>query len=400
MSPPRTTSPWCIAPHAPSSRPGPSRASRPISPWHWTTPIIACLSASAHRPCSWCWIPSPARRWLGCRAWAMPMICSTMRRTGASTSLAAPGRSALWRRRMRIITRRWQRSPRPRGRARRCGSLSSVGWCWRCPIGARKARRSGCMRSHSTPHCAACAGTLVLVLLGLLASSAWGYRPFVSTDAAVVERARMEIELGYLTLVRTQGENTFMIPQVVLNYGLTPTLELVGEFKGEESPESGLQLVDPALSLKAVLREGILQEKAGVSVAVEMGLLLPSTVPSERRFGFEGVGIVSLRMSPFTFHLNLGGGVDREATRPFGVWGVITELPIGATVRLAGEIDGESVQGQAANNSGLLGVLWQPPWLNAVVDAGIRRGFSRGAPDWLFTTGLTFSFPLLGSGRQ
>src|SRR5215475_12142399 len=329
----------------------------------------------------------------------MPMIYSTMRRTGASTSLAMQGRSALWRRRMRIITRRWPRSPRPRGRALRCGCLNSVGCIWRSPIGARKVRRSGCMRSRSTPHRgardAARAGTLVLVLLGLLTSSAWGYRPFISTDAAVVERARMEIELGYLTLVRTQGEQAFMIPQVVLNYGLAPTLELVGEFKGEEGPETGLQLVDPALSLKAVLREGILQEKTGVSVAVELGLLLPSTVPGERRFGFEGVGIVSLRMAPFTFHLNIGGGVDREETRPFGVWGVITELPIGATVRLAGEIDGESGQGQAANNSGLLGVLWQPSWLKAVVDAGIRRGFSRGAPDWLFTTGVTFSFPLV-----
>ena len=260
------------------------------------------------------------------------------------------------------------------------------------------------MRCPSTPHRgarnAARSIPLGLVLLCLLASPAWGYRPFIATDAAVTERARMEIELGYLTLVRTQGENTFMVPQVVLNYGLTPTLELVGEFKGEESPETGLQLVDPALSLKAVLREGILQEKAGVSVAVETGLLLPATVPGERKLGFESVGIVSHRVAPFTFHLNLGGGVDREETRPFGVWGVITELPIGATVRLVGEINGESVHGQAANNSSLLGVLWQPHWLNAVVDAGIRRGFSRGAPDWLFTMGLTFSFPLPGSGHE
>jgi hypothetical protein len=260
------------------------------------------------------------------------------------------------------------------------------------------------MPSRSTPNRAARdvarTSTLVLVLLGLLASSAWGYRPFVSTDAAVVERARMEIELGYLTLVRTQGENTFMIPQVVFNYGLTSTLELVGEFKGEEAPGTAPQLVDPALSLKAVLREGILQEKAGVSIAVETGLLLPATVPGEGKLGFEGVGIVSLRLAPFTFHLNFGGGVDREETRPFGVWGVITELPLGATVRLVGEINGESGHGHAANNSGLLGVLWQPPWLKAVVDAGIRRGFSRGAPDWLFTTGLTFSFPLPGAGHE
>src|SRR5215813_4246215 len=197
------------------------------------------------------------------------MICSTMRRTGASTSLAVPGRSALWRRRMPIIIRRWRPSPRPPERGPRCLCLTSVGCIWRYPIGAHKARRSGCMRCRSTPNRdtrdTARSIPLVLVLLCLLASSAWGYRPFIATDAAVAERARMEIELGYLTLVRTQGENTFMIPQVVLNYGLTPTLELVGEFKGEEAPRTGLQLVDPALSLKAVLREGILQEKPGVS---------------------------------------------------------------------------------------------------------------------------------------
>src|SRR5499427_8340283 len=234
---------------------------------------------------------------------------------------------------MPIIIRRWRPSPQPQERGPRCLCLTSVGCIWRYPIGAHKVRRSGCMGCRSTPNRdardVACSITLVLVLLCLLASSAWGYRPFIATDAAVAERARMEIELGYLTLVRTQGEHTFMIPQVVLNYGLAQTVELVGEFHGEEGPETGLQLVDPALSLKAVLREGILQEKAGVSVAVELGLLLPSTVPGEQRFGFQGVGIVSLRISPFTFHLNLGGGVDREETRPFGVWGVITELPIG-----------------------------------------------------------------------
>ncbi len=218
-----------------------------------------------------------------------------------------------------------------------------------------------------TPSALLTQGTLVLALLCLLAPSAWSYRPFVSTDAAVAERARMEIELGYFTLIRTQGEHTLMIPQLVVNYGVAQNLELVAEAKGEEPLEAQPQLVDPALSLKAVLKEGILQEKAGASVAVEMGLLLPSTVSGEQRLGFEGV------------------------------WGVITELLLGATVRLVGEVNGESVHGHAANNSGLLGVLWQPPWLNVVVDAGIRRGFSRGAPDWLFTTGLTVGFPLPAS---
>jgi hypothetical protein len=39
-------------------------------------------------------------------------------------------------------------------------------------------------------------------------------------------------------------------------------------------------------------------------------------------------------------------------------------------------------------------VIWQSPWQNVFLDAGIRRGVSHAAADWMFTTGLTFSFSL------
>ena len=74
------------------------------------------------------------------------------------------------------------------------------------------------MRYMQTPSTFCTQGTLVLALLCLLASSAWGYRPFVSTDAAVVDSREVEIELGYFTLERTQGENTFTICSSVSNF--------------------------------------------------------------------------------------------------------------------------------------------------------------------------------------
>src|SRR5262249_24173122 len=180
---------------------------------------------------------------------------------------------------------------------------------------------------------------LVLALSILCSSSALGYRPFVSTDAAVAEGRRMEIELGYVTLTRMQGENTFTTPQLGVNYGLAQNLEVVGELEVEEPRDAGPQLVDPALSVKAVLQEGLLQEKEGVSLAVELGPLLPATRQGEQKLGFEGVGIVSATFAPFTFHLNFGGGVDRQATRPFAVGGVITEPPSAPRLRLAGGVD-------------------------------------------------------------
>jgi hypothetical protein len=76
----------------------------------------------------------------------------------------------------------------------------------------------------------------IVLLLVFPESLAWGYRPFIATDAAVADPKEMEIELGYFTLERNKGKNTFIVPKVVLNYGLIRNLELVGEFGVEEPP--------------------------------------------------------------------------------------------------------------------------------------------------------------------
>ncbi len=235
--------------------------------------------------------------------------------------------------------------------------------------------------------------SLAIVLLLLFSESvAWGYRPFIATDAAVADPKEMEIELGYFNLERDRGKNTFIIPKVVLNYGLIRNLEVVTEFGIEEHSRSSVRLEDAALSVKAVLKEGVLQEKPGVSFAVEAGPLLPSTGREEKKVGFEAVGIISGELSPVMLHLNLGGGVDRMENNPFVTWGVIAELPVVPKFRVVGEIDGENTKGRSADTSALLGFIWNPPLDNVSIDAGIRRGISRAAPNWMFTTGLTFGF--------
>jgi hypothetical protein len=233
-----------------------------------------------------------------------------------------------------------------------------------------------------------------VVLLVVMPSNGWAYRPFVSTDAAVADPQEVEIELGYFTLDHDQEENTFTIPSLVLNYGLRKGVEVVGEFRLEKGPEGHLDLVDPGLSVKTMLKEGVLQEQAGLSVALEAGPLLPSTRPGERGWGFDAIGIVSGRVEPFTFHVNGGGGVDRTEARLFGIWGIIGELPVRPNLRLVGEVTGESTQGVLPNNSTLLGFIWQPSKSNLFLDAGVRRGISRGAPDWQLTAGVTFGFAL------
>jgi hypothetical protein len=237
-------------------------------------------------------------------------------------------------------------------------------------------------------------GALLIALLLLPAIPVWGYRPFVSTDAAVADPNAFEIELGYFNWQREIREETLTVPNLVINYGIFPNLELVGEFAIEEPRHERVQLVDPALSVKAVLREGILQEKTGPSFAIEAGALLPSTRKSENRLGFQGAAILSGRAAGLTYHLNLGGGVDRARNHPFMIWGVIAEVPVTEKLRLAGEINGENAKANGAGNSALLGFIWNSPLPNVAVDGAVRRGISRAAADWIVTTGVTFSFSL------
>jgi hypothetical protein len=234
---------------------------------------------------------------------------------------------------------------------------------------------------------------LLLCFLALFLSSAWASRPFVSTDADVSDDEEIAIEFGYFNWQRAAGENSYVTPQLVFNYGLTDTLELVAEFDVEHEPGGNSQLVDPGLFLKKVFRQGVLQGSEGVSFAVEAGLLLPSAIDAEDQTGFEAFGIVSGTGAGFTWHLNLGGGVDRIDHDAFALWGVILEHPLTANLRLVAEFNGESLRSEAAENSGLLGVIWESSSLPGLSwDLGIRRGSSSAAPDWGATMGLSYSF--------
>jgi hypothetical protein len=239
---------------------------------------------------------------------------------------------------------------------------------------------------------------VVLVTVFLLtighSTPAVGYRPFVSTDAAVADPREVEVELGYFNLEREVEEDVFVAPQVVMNYGMSQDWELVGEFDVEKPPDAAAKLVNPGLFLKGVLKEGVLQRQEGVSIAIEAGLLLPSAAAEQNGLGFEGIGILSGEVHRFTYHVNAGGGVDRQTTNPFVLWGVIGEISLLPSLRLVGEVNGESRKEKIPDDSVLLGVIWQPPSSSVLLDGGVRKSLSTGAPDWLLTTGLTWSFSL------
>src|SRR5262245_14177111 len=105
----------------------------------------------------------------------------------------------------------------------------------------------------------------------------FAYRPFDSTDAAVADVGQLEIELGPGEFRSTNGERTWIAPKYVINYGFAKDWELVLEGRAEHplapAEDTRWRLVGDALFLKGVLREGVLQDKSGPSVATEFGPL-------------------------------------------------------------------------------------------------------------------------------
>jgi hypothetical protein len=243
---------------------------------------------------------------------------------------------------------------------------------------------------------------LVAVTLAAGASRrAFAYRPFVSTDAAVADRGEVEIELGMAGSRGPHHRATIDVPDLVVNLGVGPDLELVGEFTlandlTHDPDEEPTRFEDSGVSLKWIARDGVLQDESGVSLAFELGALLP-TLRGQDRPGAQLLGIASNRTLGWTYHLNAGALVEPSGSDPGAVWGVIVERPIVGPLRAVVEINGESVRGGRPNNSALVGAVWSitapAPFHELSFDIGVRRGLSSAAEDWGGTAGVTFAFP-------
>ena len=121
------------------------------------------------------------------------------------------------------------------------------------------------------------ASALVGLCVAFWASPAAAYRPFDGTDAAVADPNEVEIEYEPLGPLRQGSERSLLVSPTVLNFGFENRWEAVFEGKGliPQTPPGPFELVDPAFSLKHVLRPGVLQNQSGPSIATEFGVLLP-----------------------------------------------------------------------------------------------------------------------------
>ena len=95
-------------------------------------------------------------------------------------------------------------------------------------------------------------------------SDVYAYRPFDSTDAAVVKKGETEIEIGVYNFTNDKGLDEITIPSIIYNYGLTDTWEFIAEFDIQiykEGDDDDREFKAPAAFLKNVFKEGFLQGK-------------------------------------------------------------------------------------------------------------------------------------------
>ena len=236
-------------------------------------------------------------------------------------------------------------------------------------------------------------------------AKAFALRPFVTTDADVVETNMIEIELGLFGLREQKhpgpDELTLEAPSIRFNYGLPWDSEIVLETVGE--------LIDSEYTGALGIKEKQFANTAGFykkvwwrgsywipNFATETGFIFP-TEKGDSGLDFEGTGIFSWYLEKLTCHITLGGGTEKgifdDDTRGLFIYGVIFDVPIPPYKRLhlVTEYTGEKMESFILDHQVLGGFVWEGP-KEVEYDIAGFTGLNSESVDWGMTMGITFFF--------
>jgi hypothetical protein len=239
--------------------------------------------------------------------------------------------------------------------------------------------------------------TSLAAALLLSPARAEAYRPFDGTDADVAEVKVLELELGPVHYYRQGNQNELIAPAVVLNLGIFERTELVVEANDYvalgplEPGEARVSLLGDDVRLKHVFREGVLQNRPGISVAAEGAVLTPEI------HGGDGVGgsldvIASDRWSWGTIHWNEMFSYTREHHADL-FNGVIVEGPHDWVVRPVTELFYDKDFAGDATASALVGAIWSVDE-SLALDVGLRGARIGDENAFEARLGLTWSVAL------
>ncbi|OHB89471.1 MAG: hypothetical protein A3D13_04540 [Planctomycetes bacterium RIFCSPHIGHO2_02_FULL_40_12] len=253
---------------------------------------------------------------------------------------------------------------------------------------------------------------LSLTVFILTSHNAFALRPFITTDADVVEKGKIELEFGYFGIKEEKNpgrdELTIEFPDIRFNYGLLWDTELVLETVGEfvdDRQKGSFELREQQFSGTAAFLKKVWHWGEGFvpDFATETGLLFPTEKGGER-IDFEGTGIFTWELKDVTFHTTIGGGTERkrrtkmlgdeefevEETRGVFIYGSILDFEVKRIkgLHLVSEYSLEKVEKQNIEHQILGGIVWDSPW-NIEFDAATFWGLNSDSVDWGITTGIT-----------
>jgi hypothetical protein len=223
---------------------------------------------------------------------------------------------------------------------------------------------------------------------------AQAYRPFDSTDPAVADPGELEIEFSPVSFRHDGSGDTWIAPQLKINYGIAPNWEFVIEGQGEHPQFDGASsvMVDNAVFLKTVVREGSLQEREGLSIALEFGALLPG-INDESGLGAEVAGIVGNQWDWGAIYFTAAAALTRDS-RSEVFLGTIIEGPFDWPVRPVAELVYEREFGTSGEVfAALAGIIWEARE-GLAFDFAVRQAAVDGEPETEIRLGLTFAFSL------
>jgi hypothetical protein len=225
--------------------------------------------------------------------------------------------------------------------------------------------------------------------------AALAYRPFDSTDAAIADPGVIEIELGPVAYTDLPGASVTELPVVTVNVGVAAGWETVIDASRAitRSPhDHDIETVEAALLFKRIVRDGVLQEQAGWSIATEFGVLLP-TVNADDDYGATWALVGSRGMGGTMVHVNAALAQNRDGnTELFG--GLIVEVLAGALVRPVAELTFQYERGSDTRSGGaLFGAIWERGE-NLSFDMAVRAVREDQAWSYEGRIGVTWAFAL------
>ena len=224
-------------------------------------------------------------------------------------------------------------------------------------------------------------------------TSAYAYRPFDGTDADVAGTSDIELEIGPLGYLYTRHDSGLVFANTIFNYGFIPRWELVIQGVGVWGLDAALppRFQNGGVFVKHVLREGTLQDRFGLSLAAETGVLLPTSDPAASDGGVYLGFIASNAWKELIMHVNvsLARSPDRQ---PDLFLGSIFEFHPKARIRPVSEIYVER-HGDQTIPSLLVGAILDEMRYHLSFDAATRVAWENDAPLFELRVGLTWTIP-------